>query len=116
MALQNRILPLLPLWLYRKIVQKIFAGQALSCSNVPGPDHPILVAGKPVSALRFALLGHIHSVVGILSYNGQVNITLTADDEAIPDVHLLPKFYTKALVDLGNEFNVEIPQSLKDCV
>ena len=83
---------------------------------VPGPDHPILVAGKPVSALRFALLGHIHSVVGILSYNGQVNATLTADDEAIPDVHLLPKFYTKALVDLGNEFNVEIPQSLKDCV
>jgi len=40
---------------------------------------------------------------------------MDADDEVIPNVNLLPKFYSKALVDLGNEFKVEIPQSLKDC-
>ena len=89
-------------------MHKVYAGHALSTTNVPGPDYPIMVAGKPVSACRFAF-GHIHSLVSMFSYNGYVYITMDADDEVIPNIHL------KALVDLGNEFEVEIPQSLKDC-
>ena len=52
---------------------------------------------------------HIHPVFAMLSYNGQINIALVADNEAIPDVHVLPIFYMRALVALGNEFKVGIP-------
>ena len=50
----------------------------------------------------------------MFSYNGTVTITMLADDEATSDIHLLPKYFTKALIDLGEEFNVEIPQSLRN--
>ena len=112
MALQNLVLPLLPVSLFRDVVHKIYARHSLTCTNVPGPAKQILVAGKPVSTCRFAI-GHIHPVFSMLSYNGQINITLVADDEAIPDVHVLQIFYMRALVALGNEFKVGIPACLE---
>ena len=84
------------------------------CSTcVPGPSHPILVAGKPVSACRFTL----HSVMpvfGFLSYDDQVYATLNVDDEAIPGIKEFPHFFTKALIGLGNEFDIDVPSSLKE--
>ena len=110
--LQNVVLPKLPLFLSRKIVHDVFGGLSFSSSNVPGPAHAISFANKTVSACRF-LVCNIHPFISICSYNGYVNIALTADDEATPGVHLLPKFYTRALVELGEEFGVEIPPSLR---
>ena len=49
----------------------------------------------------------------MLTYNGNVYTTLYADDEATPGIDLLPKFYTQALVDLGEEFDIKIPMCLK---
>lgn len=92
-----------------------FSGHTINSTSVPGPDHPISILGSPVSACRFAAR-NIIPVVSILSYNGGVYITLHADDTAIPGIDMLPKFYIKALVDLGKEFEVEIPQTLIDCI
>ena len=78
---------------------------------MPGPNHPVFIANKAVSACRFSVRG-IHPVIAYLSFNGQVYITLNADDEAIPDSHLWPRFYIDAMKKLGQEFDVEIPSSL----
>ena len=50
----------------------------------------------------------------MLSYDGKINVTLVADDDAITDVHLFPIFFHRALVKLGEAFEVEIPQQIKD--
>ena len=105
-------MPRLPLSLSRKIVHDVFGGLSFSSSNVPGPAHAITFASRAVTAVRCAVC-NIHPFVAIFSYDGHVNITLTADDEATPGVHLLPGFYTRALVELGEEFGVETPPGLR---
>ena len=77
-----------------------------------GPDKQIFVLGKPVSSCRFSV-GALHSVISFLSYNGQINICLSADGKAIPGVHLLPIFYVRALIVVAEQYNVAIPESMK---
>lgn len=77
-----------------------------------GPEKRVIVLGKPVTTCRFSV-GHIHSVLSILSYNGMLNITLCADDEAIPGVQYFAVFYMRALVAIAEEYNVAIPESVK---
>ena len=135
LALQGSICPYLPTSLYRKLVHKFYSRHTLSCTNVPGkwtfeqccfnlgghnsyksfligPDKQIFVLGKPVSSCRFSV-GALHSVISILSYNGQINICLSADGKAIPGVHLLPIFYVRALIVVAEQYNVAIPESMK---
>ena len=76
-----------------------------------GPNRPVFIANKAVSACRFSVRG-IHPVIAYLSFNGQVCITLNTDDEAVSDSHLWPRFYIDAMKKLGQEFDVEIPSSL----
>ncbi len=110
-GLQNIILPKLPVFLARKIIHSTFAKYSFTSSCVPGPSHPILVAGKPVSACRFSV-SNVAPLLSILTYNGQVYTTFTLDEKVMPGVDEFPSFYTKALVKLGKEFQVEIPQIL----
>ena len=51
-------------------------------------------------------------VVGFLSYDDEVYATLNVDDEAIPGIKEFPNFFTKALIGLGNEFDIDVPPSL----
>ncbi len=111
--LQNVIMPILPRISSRTLARNVYARQSLTTSNVPGPNCQFSIAGKPVSSCRFFVV-NLHSVISMFSYNGTVTITMLADDEATSDIHLLPKYFTKALIDLGEEFNVEIPQSLRN--
>jgi len=92
----------------------IFAQNTHTGTFVPnaGPEKRIIVLGKPVTTCRFSV-GHIHSVLSILSFNGMLNITLCADDEAIPGVQYFAVFYMKALVAIAEEYNVAIPESVK---
>ena len=110
-GLQNVILPKLPVFISRKIIHSTYAKFSLGSTCVPGPSHPILVAGKPVSACRFSAI-QVAPLLSILTYNGQVYATLTLDEKAMPGIDEFPSFYTKALVKLGEEFQVEIPQAL----
>jgi len=58
----------------------------------------------------------IHPVLSMLSYNGQIHITFTANKSAIQNVELLPKFYMKALLTLGNKLDVDIPPAIAKLV
>ncbi len=53
-------------------------------------------------------------VFGFLSYDDQVYTTLNVDDEAIPGIKEFPNFFTKALIGLGNEFDIDVPPSMKE--
>ena len=48
----------------------------------------------------------------IISYNGNVNVTLSADDKTIPQVNDFPRFMDRALIKLAGEFNVEVPSEI----
>ena len=114
-AFTNSFLPYLPLEICRKIILQIFSKHTVVITNVPGPEKQVFIANKPVSTCRFTA-NSLFSVISILSYNGQITITLNIDDHAIPNAHLLPKFFLNALVDLGKEFNVDIPHTLQNCI
>ena len=59
----------------------------LVATNVPGPAHPMYLAGKRISRLIFWVpqSGDIGLGISILSYAGQVQFGLIADYKRIPD-------------------------------
>ena len=60
-------------------------------TNVPGPSHPMYLAGKRISRLIFWVpqSGDIGLGISILSYDGQVQFGLIADYKRVPDPALV---------------------------
>ena len=112
MALQNTIMPILPSFLTKLIIQEGLGKFHIAFSNVPGPADEVKFAGKKVSCCRVNSR-HITSNITALSYNGKVNILLTADDEAVSHVHLMPTLYMKGLVKIATEFGVAVPEDVQ---
>merc|ERR1711976_643754 len=109
--LQNRILPLLPTFISKMIVHKVYSKRSMTVSNVPVPQYPVSIAGSTVKrALYF--VNCIHPVFSLFSYNGHIQPTLFIDDSAVMQVHLLKSMFMKSLVKFGNEFNIDIPKSM----
>lgn len=56
-------------------------------TNVPGPQQPLYLAGKPVREMMFWVpqTGSIGIGLSILSYNGRVHFGLVADAKLVPD-------------------------------
>ena len=71
-------------------------------TNVPGPQTPLYCLGAQLLEwYAFAPLGAMQSVsVGIISYCGELNVGLSADRDACPDVALLGEEIEKAFADL----------------
>jgi len=66
----------------------LFSAKAsLVASNLPGPREPLSVAGVPVSRVLFWVpqAGSIGTGVSMLSYNGQVQFGVIADEQLIPE-------------------------------
>lgn len=63
----------------------------LIVTNVPGPQFPLYVRGRPMSAAYpVAFLPNNQALsVAIMSYNGGLNFSLLADFDAIPDVDVI---------------------------
>ena len=68
-------------------------------TNVPGPAHPMYMAGAKIKQIMFWVpqSGDIGMGVSILSYNGMVQFGLITDAEMVPDperiiAHFRPKF------------------------
>lgn len=110
---QNQIIPALRLNFNftRKQTHDVVTRHTLNWTNVPGPKEEAILCGKLCKNVQF-FLNHIMPVVSMLSYNGQVNISMTIDDEDNKDIHLFPQFYSRALVLLAREVNAEIPSSV----
>jgi diacylglycerol O-acyltransferase / wax synthase len=60
-------------------------------TNVPGPQHPIFLAGhRMLEYFPFVpLAGHVRIGVAIVSYDGALNFGVTGDYEMAPDVRVL---------------------------
>jgi WS/DGAT/MGAT family acyltransferase len=63
----------------------------LIVTNVPGPQFPLYVRGRRmVRAFPIAFLPKNHALaIAIMSYDGQVNFGLLADQDALPDVEVI---------------------------
>jgi len=109
--LQNQVLKYVPIELNRQTVYDVFSRHSMSWSNVPGPQEEICIASKPVKSCYY-FVPTLIPVISMLSYNGQIHITFVAAESGIQNVDLMPTFYMKSLVTLGNELNVDIPSSI----
>ena len=60
-------------------------------TNVPGPQHPIYLAGhRMLEYFPFVpLAGHVRIGVAIVSYDGALNFGVTGDYETAPDIQVL---------------------------
>jgi diacylglycerol O-acyltransferase len=64
-------------------------------ANVPGPPVPLYLAGAPLAEVFpvVPILGNVPLGIGALSYAGQFNITVVADQDGCPDA----EFFTAGL-------------------
>lgn len=71
-------------------------------TNVPGPQVPIYCLGsRLLGAFPFTPLAATHSYsVGVTSMDGWINVGITADYDALPDVDEVPAMVTAALAEL----------------
>lgn len=74
----------------------------LSVTNVPGPPMPLYLAGAQLLELFPVgpLVGNITLSVAVLSYAGQLNLTIVADPEACPDVEVFARGVRRTLDEL----------------
>jgi hypothetical protein len=111
LSIQNKILPFLPAVVGQKTLFDIMSRHSLVFSNVPGPDRPVVIAGKVVTGVQM-LYANLIPQIGFLSYAGRVFGNIMLDPDAIPESSSLRVFYARALVALSSRLNVPTPQDL----
>jgi WS/DGAT/MGAT family acyltransferase len=80
----------------RRLMLRMMAHQHMAnvyLANVPGPPTPLHLAGARILEMFpvVPLTGNVTLGIGVLSYAGQLNATVVADPDAVPD---LPVFLT----------------------
>jgi diacylglycerol O-acyltransferase len=94
-------IPVVQRAVFRRLARQRFVN--LWVTNVPGPPVPLYLAGArllelfPVAPIQ----GNLTLTVGVLSYNGQLNLTAVADHDACPDVAVFAQGVRGALDDLA---------------
>ena len=74
----------------------------LLVTNVPGPQIPLYVLGRQLKeAFPVAFLAKNHALaIGVMSYDGQVNIGLLGDLDAMPDIEFIADGLNASLDEL----------------
>jgi GNAT superfamily N-acetyltransferase len=77
----------LPSWGHRLAVRVLGAKSSAIVTNVPGPTHPVFLAGDRLVRLTFWVpqAGSVGLGVSLLSYAGEVTIGVAADCNLVPD-------------------------------
>jgi hypothetical protein len=80
-------------------------------ANVPGPPVRLYLAGAPLLEVFpvVPLLGNISVGVGALSYAGQFNLTIVADQKACPDLDVFVEGARRSMDALADR--VRVPAS-----
>ena len=105
LLLINYVLPFLPLYLFRWMAYRMTSRHSLTYSSIPGPDNEVFVCGKRVSSCRCSVVGHLHPIISIVSYSGNISATLVAD-RSIPDLDLMSQFFRKATIAMASSFSI----------
>jgi hypothetical protein len=109
--IQNKILPFLPAFVGQKTLFDIMTRHSLVFSNVPGPDRPVVIAGRVVTGVQM-LYANLIPQIGFLSYAGNVFGNIMLDPDAILESSSLRGFYVRALAALASRLNVPVPHDL----
>lgn len=74
----------------------------VTISNVPGPQFPLYLNGhKVLSVMAMApVIDGLGLIINILSYNGEVTISSTADAKSMPDIDLFSRYIRDAANEL----------------
>ncbi|MFL5347711.1 MAG: WS/DGAT/MGAT family O-acyltransferase [Hyalangium sp.] len=82
---------LAPAAVERAAVEVLAAKGTLIMTNVPGPRHPVFLAGTKLAGLMFWVpqSGKVGLGVSIFSYAGQVTMGVSVDAGLVPDPHRL---------------------------
>ena len=85
----------------------------LLITNVPGPQFPVYMLGREMlAAYPVAFLAPEHTLaVAVLSYNGQISISLVGDADAVPDIDKLAGHIDDSLHELLAAARASIPGS-----
>ena len=75
----------------------------LVVTNVPGPQFPLYVLGRQLSAVypMVPLAENTALGIAIMSYNGQLNFGLVSDFDAVPDLEILADDLRGAMAELA---------------
>lgn len=111
---QESLVPKLPLSIGQQTVYDTFVRHSMVYSNVPGPSHACLLAGKFKAVGVQMIFANMIPQVGILSYNDQVFMNMVLDPSEVVNCDSLPFFMSRALVSLGEDFGVDIPLHIKE--
>ncbi len=71
-------------------------------TNVPGPTHPLYMAGAPIREMMFWVpqTGSIGMGISIISYQGQVFSGLITDNKLVPDPHTVIGLFVEEFENL----------------
>lgn len=71
-------------------------------TNVPGPQFPLYLQGHKLYAVMGTapIMDGMGLIITIFSYNGEVNISATSDQNSMPDVNLFTKYLREAANEL----------------
>ena len=74
----------------------------LVVTNVPGPQMPLFLLGRELSAVypMVPLAENTALGIAIMSYNGQLNFGLVSDHDAVPDLEVLAEELASAIAEL----------------
>ncbi|MGI8864027.1 MAG: WS/DGAT/MGAT family O-acyltransferase [Solirubrobacteraceae bacterium] len=80
-------------------------------TNVPGPQHPLYLAGRRMlEAFPFVPLGgHVRVGVAIFSYDGGINFGVTGDLDTSPDIDVLCDGIEHGIAELKREDAAAVP-------
>jgi diacylglycerol O-acyltransferase / wax synthase len=101
LAAADALPPIAARWLTGTFSHQPFVN--LVVTNVPGPPFPLYLAGaRMLEAYPVVpLAANLTVGVAVLSYDGSLAITLTADDRACPDVDVFAEGIERSLAQLG---------------
>ena len=96
---------------FQRVWYRLFPRQRsvnLVVTNAPGPPVPMYLAGARLREVFPVMptMGNLTLVVGVLSYEGQLNFTAAADRDGCPDVEVFAQGVRGALDDLEGSLRV----------
>jgi len=102
----------LPPCLFGYVGRSLMSRHSVVFSNVPGPPAPISVGGKPVLGL-LPVFPNLITQVLCVSYRSQMYMTITADEQALPEPDRLSELYLDELRALALALGVD-PQDTSE--
>jgi hypothetical protein len=96
------ILGMVPEWIEHLAILILDTKGTIVATNVPGPRHPIYLAGAPIGSIRAWVpqSGRIGVGLSFISYNNQVVVGLNVDAGLMPDPEKFLELFTEEFKSL----------------